>query len=152
MGDLFRLLLALGQPPGTAQEIAEAIDDWRRPGDEGSAFDGDYMAQVPSFRAPHASFQEIEELLLVKGITPDIVLRNLHPGRPDRPAGSPRLVPRAGLINCLSVYGFDGRVDVNTASPAVLAAVGLPQFAIDALVAATPVQPAGVDDFLSSSA
>ena len=27
---------------------------------------------TPSFRAPHASFQEIEELLLVKGVTPDI--------------------------------------------------------------------------------
>jgi general secretion pathway protein K len=149
VGDLARLLLALGQPPGTAQEIAAAIDDWRHPNDGGSVFDGDYMAQVPSFRAPHASFQEIEELLLVKGITRDLFYGTYIPADPDRPAGSPRLVPREGLINCLSVYGFDGRVDVNTASPAVLAALGLPQFAVEALLARRPFSEQGLYEFLS---
>src|ERR1051326_3728881 len=71
--DLNRLMLALGVEPAKAQEIAEAIDDWRRPSESGGAFDGYYLSLTPSFRAPHASLQEIEELLLVKGITPAIL-------------------------------------------------------------------------------
>ncbi len=150
VGDLVRLLLALGQPPGAAQEIAAAIDEWRHPADNGSIFDGDYMAQVPSFRAPHASFQEIEELLLVKGITRDLFYGTYIPADPDRPPGSPRLLPREGLINCLTVYGGDGRVDVNTASPAVLAAIGLPQFAVDALLARRPFTQQALMEFLTN--
>ena len=66
-----RLMLALGIAPGKAGELVEAIDDWRRPG-AGGGFDSFYLSLTPSFHSPHASFQEIEELLLVKGVTPDI--------------------------------------------------------------------------------
>ena len=37
-------------------------------------------------------------------------------------------------MDCLSVYGSKDRVDANTASPAVLAAVGLNPYAISALL------------------
>lgn len=140
--DLTRLMVALGEPPGRAETIATAIEDWRRPSDGGGPFDGFYMSQVPSFRSPHASFQEIEELLLVQGVTPDLFYGTYVPAdAADQPAvaadGSPapRLVPRGGLIDCLSVYGSNNQVDANTASPAVLAAIGVPPFAIQALVA-----------------
>jgi len=43
-------------------------------------------------------------------------------------------VPRGGLADCLSVYGTKDRVDANTASPAVLAAIGLSPYAISAIV------------------
>jgi len=150
LADLVRLLIALGQPPGPASDIAAAIDEWRRPLQGASQFDGDYLAQVPSFRAPHASFQEIEELLLVKGVTRDLFYGTYVPADADRPAGSPRLVPREGLLNCLSVYGNDGRVDVNTASPAVLLAIGLPQFAVDAVIAHRPFTQQTLAQFMAS--
>jgi general secretion pathway protein K len=132
--DLYRLMLALGQPEGRAREIVQAIDDWRRPGP--GTFDSFYAAQTPSFRSPHASFQEIEELLLVRGVTPDLFYGTYVPAETletANPAG-PRLIGRPGLIDCLSVYGSRGRVDANTASTGTLAAVGLSPYAISALV------------------
>jgi general secretion pathway protein K len=132
--ELMRLLTALGVPPGRVDEIAAAIEDWRNPG--GGGFDSYYSAQIPSFRAPHASFHEIEELLLVKGMTPDLFYGTYVPLDPGEVAeGGPRLVPRGGLIDCLTVYGSDGRVDANTAAPGVLAAIGLDPYAIGQLVA-----------------
>jgi general secretion pathway protein K len=136
VADLFRLLLALGLPEPRAQEIAEAIADWRGTG-SGGGFDGFYTAQTPSFQSPHASFQEIEELLLVKGVTPELFYGTYVPVETADAANpaAPRLAPRPGLMDCLTVYGDRGnRVDANTASPATLAAVGLSPYAVTALV------------------
>jgi general secretion pathway protein K len=140
--DLVRLLLAMGQPEGRAQEIARAIDDYRRPGAEGG-FDGFYSAQTPSFRAPHASFQEIEELLLVKGVTPELFYGTYVPAEAPDGAGmaAGRLVPRPGLMDCLSVYGGRDQIDANTAAPPALAAVGLSPYAVSALVARRAKSP-----------
>ncbi len=131
--DLFRLLQVLGVEPERAQEIAAAIDDWRRPALAGGQFDSYYLSLSPSFRARHASFQEIEELLLVKGVTPELFYGSYTPAVNPQP-GAPRLIARPGLADCLSVYGSRDRVDANTASPAVLAAVGLTPYAINALL------------------
>lgn len=132
--DLFRLMTALGVDPERAQEIAAAIEDWRKPAPNGSPFDPYYLSLVPSFRARHASIEEIEELLQVKGVTPDIFYGTYVPAADGAEAGGLRLVPRGGLADCLSVYGSKDRVDANTASPAVLAAVGLSPFAVNAVV------------------
>jgi general secretion pathway protein K len=130
--DLVRLLVALGENNGQAQAIAEAIADWRG-GSPGPSLDGFYQSQVPSFRAPHASFQEIEELLLVRGVTPDLFYGTYVPAETGTEDGV-RLVRRGGLAECLSVYGSNDRVDANTAAPAVLTAVGLSPYAVSALV------------------
>jgi type II secretory pathway component PulK len=112
--DFFRLLMALGVPEGAAADIAAAIVDWRTPDPlHTSGFDGFYLAQSPSFLAPHASFRENEELLLVKGVT-----RDLYYGSSLDPA-------RAGLRDCVSVYGGLAAVDVNTARAETMQAVGL---------------------------
>ena len=132
--DLMRLLLALGMDPARAQEAVLAIVDWRRPGGN-SEFDSFYLSLTPSFLARHASFEETEELLLVKGITPD-----LYYGGYNRDAEG-RLVPRTGLKDCVSVYGATDRFDVNTAPPPVLGALGIPPDAVAAIVARRRVQP-----------
>jgi len=144
--ELVQLLAALGVGPGRADEIAAAIDDWRRPGGNGRGFDAFYQAQIPSFQSPHASFEEIEELLLVKGVTPDLFYGTYVPatggmalGFPGEPAG--RLVRRSGLVDCVTVYGSGGRVDANTADPAVLAAIGMNPAAIQSIVAQRQVAP-----------
>jgi general secretion pathway protein K len=113
--DIFRLLQALGTPADEAVGITAAIVDWRTPVDQlhPSPFDSFYLSQSPSFTARHASFQQDEELLLVKGMTPEIYY------------GSSLDRSRAGLRDCLSVYGSAGAVDINTAQPATLEAVGL---------------------------
>jgi general secretion pathway protein K len=121
---LMRLLTALGIDGDRAGTIASGIVDWRSPAGAGSPFDAFYLSLTPSFRAPHASFQEIEELLSVRGVTPDIFYGTwAAEGNGD--AGENPLVRHAGLNDCLTVYGSPGGVDVNTAEPAVLAAAGV---------------------------
>lgn len=134
---LYRLCLALGLEPDRAREIATAIDEWRRPV-ETPAYDAFYLSLTPSFRPPHASFQQIEELLLVKGVTPDIFYGTYLPS--DEASG-PRLVAHTGLADCLSVFGSRDRVDANTARPEVLAAVGLPPELVAALLERRRVAP-----------
>jgi len=132
---LYRLNVALGMDPERAREVALAIEDWRRPGPQAGPLGAPNLAAGPSFRVLHASIEEIEELLQVKGVTPDIFYGTYIPA-PEGSVlgGGPRLVARPGLIDCLSVYGSRDRVDANTAQPAVLAALGLTPAAINALL------------------
>jgi general secretion pathway protein K len=147
---LYRLCLALGIDPTRAQQIAAGIDSWRRVPTEGPG----YQPGGPSFQFPHASFQEIEELLLVPGITPDIFYGTYLPAPEGAGANGPRLVPRQGLADCLSVFGSNGSaVDANAASPAVLIALGLPPQAVALLLErrrALPFTEQTLGDFLQS--
>ena len=129
--DILRLLMALGTPEGQATEITAAIADWRARVDpmHPSPFDGFYLSQAPSFMARHASFQENEELLLVKGMTTELYYGNALDSR------------RAGLRDCLSVYGTTGAVDINTAQPATLVAVGLAPTDADTIVKSRAQHP-----------
>ncbi len=122
--DLMHLLEALDLPPDQAAQLTGAILDWRSPPDQlrASPFDSFYLAQQPSFLARHASFLENEELLLLKGMTPDIYYGTSLAGEPN------------GLRDCLSVYGSTGPVEINTARPATLRTVGLTPQDVDALV------------------
>lgn len=127
--ELAGLLANLGADPGRAQETAMAILDWRQPAPGGglSIFDQQYMAANPSFRGRHASIEENEELLLVKGMTPE-----LYHGSYTRDAAG-RLLPRAGLKDCVSVYGSAGPFDVNSVQPAILATIGISPAGIAAI-------------------
>ena len=134
--ELIRLLLNLGGDPQRASAIAAAVADWRNPAAAGlTVFDQFYLTQIPSFRARHASFEEIEELLLVKGMTPDLFYGSYLRD----PQG--RLIARGGLRDCLSVYGSAGPVDINSADPAVLATIGLSPDAIAAVVERRRARP-----------
>jgi general secretion pathway protein K len=129
--DLLRLITALGVPGDRAEEIAAAIVDWRSPVNplHGSAFDAFYLNQSPSFSPPHSSYQENEELLLTKGITPGIYYgESLDNSQP-------------GLRDCLSVYGSGGAVDVNSAQAATLQAVGLGVEDAKSIVATRAIHP-----------
>jgi general secretion pathway protein K len=146
--DLTRLITVIGGNPELAREIAAAILDWRGPafaqGAQGpfaisgsSPFDAYYLSLGPTFRPRHASFQEIEELLLVRGMTPELFYGTYVAD------AEGRLYPRGGLRDCLSPWGSTaGPFDVNTASPALLeAVVGLPLPAIEAVVRRRTAQP-----------
>jgi general secretion pathway protein K len=137
--DLFRLLVALNVPPDRAQVIAEAIFDWRTPapGGQPTPLDTFYLQQNPSFMAPHTSFQEIEELLLVRGMTPDIFYGTWDRDDSVQPS---RLVQRAGLRDCVSVYS-NGTLDVNTTPLPVLIASGIAPDAAAAIVQQRTLQP-----------
>ncbi len=134
---LGNLLLALGVDPIRAQAIVAGILDWRggTPGDSFSELDQYYLSLTPSFRARHASLQEIEELLLVRGITPDL----FYGGYTQNAEGN--LIPHDGLRDCLSVYGSNGPLDVNAVTPEVMVAVGIPPETAAAIVAMRKIAP-----------
>jgi general secretion pathway protein K len=134
---LLRLLIALGLDEDRAQESAAAILDWRTPvpPNGGGLFEGFYESQSPSFHARHASFEEIEELLSVKGISPDLYYGTYVR---DTTTDPPQLVPRGGLRDCVSIYGGVGQVDVNGAAPATMLALGIPADAVQAIVQRRP--------------
>jgi general secretion pathway protein K len=90
------------------------------------------LSLASSFRASNTSFfEEIEELLLIPGVTPDVFYGSYSPDQEGR------LLPHAGLRDCLSVYGSapGGAVDVNSAEPAVMLAVGNSPAVVAAIVA-----------------
>ena len=137
--DLFRLIVALGVAPDRAQVITEAVIDWRTPapGGQPTAVDTFYLQQNPSFVASHTSFQEIEELLLVRGMTPDTFYGTWDRDDSVQP---PRLIQRIGLRDCVSVYS-NGQLDVNSTPLPVLVASGIPPDAAAAVVQQRSLQP-----------
>lgn len=138
--EIFRLLAALGVAPDRAQQITDSIIEWRTPAPAVPEGPIDYLTPGPSFRPAHASFQEIEELLLVRGMTPDLFY-----GSYERDAGG-GLAQRGGLRDCVTVRSTPGAFDANTAEPALLLSIGVPPEAVRAIIEARRRAPfAGMD-------
>lgn len=139
--ELTLLNMALGLPRPAAMQLAQAIIDWREPPPTGpfSPFDAIYLRRIPSFRAPHASVQQIDELVNVAGMTPEL----FYGSWARTPEG--RLVQRPGLRDCLSVYSQPDRpLDINTAPVPALIAVGAPvqgAFAVERIRSQAPITP-----------
>jgi len=133
--DLYRVVNAVSGDETEARLITDGILDWRSQSGAPSAFDQYYFSIRPTFQARHASFQEIEELLLVRGMTPELFYGNYVAD-----AGG-HLFARGGLRDCLSVHGSLGPFDANTASPALLAAIGVAPEAISVIVTRRQNQP-----------
>lgn len=133
-GDLLRVVAAVSGDLPLAQQITAAILEWRGSGPP--VFADYYRALGPTFRPRGASFEEIEELLFVRGVTPELFYGNYIAD------AQGRLYARGGLRDCLSVWGSLGPFDVNGASPALLEAMtGIPPAAAQAVVARRAIQP-----------
>ncbi|MBM3769488.1 MAG: general secretion pathway protein GspK, partial [Acidobacteria bacterium] len=118
--ELGNMLLAMGIPPASAQEIVPAIIDWRSPRPGPGPLDQLYLTLGPTFRPRHASLEQIEELLYVRGVTPEM----FHGTWSRNEAGA--LIRLPGLKDTLTVYGFNNTYDANTTPVPVLIAAGVP--------------------------
>ena len=101
---------------GDAEAVANAIADWRDEDEErreGGAEDYDYQGLTNAYESKDAPFESLEELLLVKGMTPEL-FKTLSP--------------------YLSAHG-SGKINVNTSPPQVLFALGLSEQGVDQMVA-----------------
>jgi general secretion pathway protein K len=132
---LTRLIAVVSGDEGKAREIAAGIVDWRSGAAEPTAFDEYYSGIAPTFRARHASFQEIEELLFVRGMTPELFYGNYLPG--DQGV----LYATGGLRDALSVWGSTSGFDVNTVSPALMASLGMTPDAVHSIVTRRTAAP-----------
>jgi general secretion pathway protein K len=112
---LTRLMEVIGIEPFDADVIADSILDWIDADDlhrlNGAESDY-YMSLSPPYRAKNAPLDRVEELLLIRGVTPEIFY-----GVPatDKEDARPGL---GGFFTTLS----SGQVNVNTASAEVLEA------------------------------
>ena len=96
--------------PEDVDDIIDSIKDWIDPDDYQTEFGAEnsyYQSLEPSYSCRNGPFKELEELLLVKGIT-----KELFYGTNEKP----------GISNYLSIYG-SGSININTADPLVLASL-----------------------------
>jgi general secretion pathway protein K len=107
------LLENLGVQRADRDTIVNSIQDWRDPNDEhrlSGAESDDYYLKLPvPYRARNANLESVTELLQIKGITPEL----FH--------GAER---KGGLADVVTVRST-GQVNINTAGPLVLRALGL---------------------------
>jgi general secretion pathway protein K len=136
--DLEHLLQTLGLDPDRSRAITAGIVQWRSQNGAAGVGAPDLSASLTpgsTFQAPHASLEELEEILLIPGMTPDIFY-----GRYDHePSG--RLIPRGGLRDCLTVWGASSKIDINTAAPALLESAGLTPDAVRVILSRRAVAP-----------
>ena len=108
---LSNLLVNLGAPKEIADTIVDSILDWKD-ADELHRLHGaesDYYMSLPNpYRSKNGDFDTVEELLMVKGVTPEIFY------------GSNT---RTGIFRFLTVYSKVGGINVNTAPREVLEAL-----------------------------
>ena len=129
---LLGMLTASGADSQQASAIVAGIVDWRTGTPAPPSID--FMNSDQTFRPRHASFEEIEEVLLVKGMTPELFY-----GRFDSdPQG--RLIPRGGLRDAITTWGRGDLVDVNNASPVQMAAIGVPASVIPQILSLRPIK------------
>lgn len=114
--------------------IVDSIQDWRDADNLHrlhGAEDDYYLSRPTPYRAKNGDFESIEELLLIKGMTPEILYGDI--AGQQRQTWLQALLPwerefkpgeYLGVARHLSVYS-SGKVNVNTASPDVLMALGL---------------------------
>jgi general secretion pathway protein K len=126
---LQRLMTLLNVDPSDGDIIVDSILDWREPGDlhrlNGAKSDY-YLSLLPPYRAKEAPLDRVDELLLIRGVTPE-----LFHGTPatDKDPAQP------GLADVLTTMS-SGTVNVNTASPIVLQAMlGLNDVQVQAVLA-----------------
>lgn len=105
------LLINSGVQEEDADTIVDSILDWKDADDlhRLHGAESDYYMSLPNpYKAKDANFDTLEELLLVKGITPEILY-----GTDDK----------KGIINFITVNSHMNTINVNTASKEVLMAI-----------------------------
>jgi type II secretory pathway component PulK len=113
---LFKIVL--GYDDMAAQELAASIIDWRDPDSLltipiGSAEDSYYRNFPYAYEAKDGPFEVLQELLLVKGMTNEVFEK---------------------IKKYITIYG-DGKININTASAEVLAALGLSNTLVSKIIA-----------------
>jgi len=111
---------------GEAKDIVvDSILDWRDPDDfyRVNGAENDYYQSLKEpYNAKNSNLDSIEELLLVRGVTPDLFYGSKG-GKKEEEVK----VNRIGLRDIFSIYSPGEQIDMNSATPLVLNAVwGIP--------------------------
>ncbi len=120
---LRNLLLNLGLNLDDVDVIVDSVMDWKDPDDlhRLHGVESDYYMSLPNpYKAKNADFDTLEELLLVKGITPEILYGDKK---------------KKGIIDFLTVNSKMAKININAAPREVLLAVpGITPELADAII------------------
>ena len=108
---LKNLLINQGVSPENADLIVDSILDWKDADDlhRLHGAESDYYMSFPNpYRAGNTDFETLETLILVKGVTPEILF------------GTDK---KKGIIHFLTLYSTASRINVNAAPKEILAAL-----------------------------
>ena len=108
---LKNLLINRGTSPENADVIVDSILDWQDADDlhRLNGAESDYYMSLPNpYKAKNGDIETLEELILVKGITPDILY------------GADKM---KGIIRYLTIYSKTGAINIKVAPKEVLAAI-----------------------------
>ncbi|UCF36650.1 MAG: general secretion pathway protein GspK [Acidobacteriota bacterium] len=117
---LFNLMIMIGIPGEVADEITESIADWRDPDEFPHDFgaESEFYSSLPQpYRIKNSFFDLPEELLLVRGVTPQI-----YYGRKSLTENGDR-IELYGLQNYFTTFSNVNRINANSAPVPVLAAI-----------------------------
>jgi general secretion pathway protein K len=133
------LVTAIGIPKEDGDIIADSILDWKDLDNLyhlNGAEDDYYGTLNPPYKAKNGRFDTVEELLLVRGVTPSYFY-----GYPERtPEGA--VVYRFGLSRCLTVFSDRNQINVNFAPlPVLMSVPGMPPQAAQAIYERRRVKP-----------
>jgi len=134
---LVRIMNSAGLDPSASEAIATRIVAARSPGRDQLL--NPAAGEDSSLLRRPASFNELEELLVLPGVTPEVLYGKWGLNR----AGQWTKI--GGLHRHLSVFGANG-VDANYASPEVLRAAGLGPGAISSLLEIRELRPLKAQD------
>jgi len=133
---LRKLIGNLGLEVEKRDVVVDSILDWRDPDDflRINGAENDYYQSLKEpYRCKNANLDSIEELLLVKGVTPELFY-----GRKGTKAGEEGAkTSDVGLKEVFSVYAPGEQVDINSASfPVLRAVLGVPSEVAKAILKA----------------
>jgi general secretion pathway protein K len=153
---LQQALTVMGVNADDISVVSDSVQDWRSSaaGPRVAGAESDYYQSLtPPYNAKNAPIDDLSELLLVKGVTPEMYWgggSSNSPAPPQRPklglGTSPDQVPSYpfGLVNVFTAVS-SGKININTADENVLQLIP----GVDASIAAAVIQqrsgPDGVD-------
>ena len=113
---------------GEARDIVvDSILDWRDPNDfhrVNGAEDEYYQSLKEPYHCKNGNLDSVEELLLVRGVTPDLFYGRNGSKKEEE---EEKKADRVGLRDLFSIYSAGEQVDINSATPVVLKVIlGIP--------------------------
>jgi general secretion pathway protein K len=143
---LERLFMNLGMPFTQAHPLVEAIEDWRDADDEarlGGAESLYYLGLPEPYRPANQDFRSIDELLLVRGVTPALLYGGYQVGEDGKVAY------RVGLADCLTAATRSSQVNINYAPlPVLLSVPGVSPVMAQLIITGRTARPfASLQDF-----
>ena len=123
---LRKIITLLGLEGEMRDIVVDSILDWKDPDDfyrVNGAENSYYQSLKESYYCKNAYFDSIEELLLVRGVSPAL----FYGGKVGKKEEAGEKMDQVGLKDIFSIYSPGVQIDINSAAPVVLrVALGIP--------------------------